>query len=76
MEHLFITYENGIYFLNAENGYKIYDKTVAEDERTYWIKISLGYKPNSWSYEAITEEEVERLEELKAEEQENGIENY
>ena len=65
MEHLYITHENGIYFLNAENGYKFYDNSVTEEERIYWTKISLGYTANAEKYQAITEEEVERLEEAK-----------
>lgn len=75
MEHLFITYDNGIYFLNAHDGYKFYDNTVAEQERTYWTKISLGYTIDVVKYIAISKEEVARLEEERNKSFDNFGEN-
>ena len=42
-EHLYITSQGGIYFLNADDGYKFYDTSVDESERTYWIQRSIGF---------------------------------
>lgn len=65
-EHLYITLQDGIYFLNADSGYKFYDNTVAETERTYWSKRSLGFdKSLAYNFDVIDEETVARMEEIQ-----------
>ena len=65
-EHLYITLQDGLYFLNADSGYKFYDNTVEENERTYWSKRSLGFdKSLAYNFDAIDEETVARMEEIQ-----------
>ena len=61
-EHLYITPQDGIYFLNADSGYKFYDNTVEETERTYWSKRSLGFdKSLAYNFDVIDEETAEEM---------------
>ena len=59
-EHLYITLQDGLYFLNADSGYKFYDNTVEETDRTYWSKRSLGFdKSLAYNFDVIDEETAE-----------------
>ena len=59
-EHLYVTLQDGVYFLNADSGYKFYDNTVEETDRTYWSKRSLGFdKSLAYNFDVIDEETAE-----------------
>lgn len=61
-EHLYITLQDGVYFLNADVGYKFYDNTVEENERTYWSKRSLGFdKTLAYNFDVIDEITAESM---------------
>lgn len=61
-EHLYLTEQDGVYFLNADVGYKFYDNTVEENERTYWTKRSLGFEKSlAYTFDVIDEETAEAL---------------
>ena len=61
-EHLYITLQDGVYFLNADSGYKFYDNTVQVNERTYWSKRSLGFdKSLAYNFDVIDEETAEEM---------------
>ena len=61
-EHLYITEQNGIYFLNSDIGYKFYDNTVEEYERIYWSKRSLGFdKSVTTNFDVIDEATADEM---------------
>ena len=61
-EHLYITLQDGVYFLNADSGYKFYDNTVQVNERTYWSKRSLGFdKSLAYNFDVIDGETAEEM---------------
>lgn len=61
-EHLYLTEQDGVYFLNADVGYKFYDNTVEENERTYWTKRSLGFEKSlAYTFDVIDEETADAM---------------
>ena len=61
-EHLYITLQDGIYFLNADSGYKFYDNTEEEIDRNYWSKRSLGFnKTLAFTFDVIDEETADAM---------------